>query len=122
VVQRRSYDLPLERQMVTFFPLNWTIVHPIDESSPLYGWTKEMMVDAEVEFFVLLTAVDETFAQTVHSRSSFSSDEVEIGAQFVRMFETHDREIFMDLQALSKIERVPLEVHPQLKPPERSDC
>jgi inward rectifier potassium channel len=120
--QRRFHDLSLERQTVTFFPLNWTIVHPIDESSPLYGWTKRMMLDAEVEFFVLLTAVDETFAQTVHSRSSYSADEVEVGAQFVRMFETHDREIFVDMQLLSRIERVPLEVRPQLKPPERSDC
>lgn len=120
--QRRFHGLPLERQMVTFFPLNWTIVHPIDESSPLYGWTKEMMLESEVEFVILLTAVDETFAQTVHSRSSFSAEEVEFGAQFVRMFETHDQEIFIDLQSLSKIERVPIEMRPQLRPPERSDC
>lgn len=120
--QRRFYGLPLERQMVTFFPLNWTIVHPIDESSPLYGWTKEMMLESEVEFVILLTAVDETFAQTVHSRSSFSAEEVEFGAQFVRMFETHDQEIFIDLQSLSKIERVPIEMRPQLRPPQRSDC
>ncbi len=120
--QRRFHDLPLEREMVTFFPLNWTVVHPVDESSPLYGWTKEMLLETEAEFFILLSAVDETFAQTVHSRSSYSAEEVEVGAQFVRMFETHDEEIFLDLRLLSEIERVPLDVRPQLKRPERSDC
>ncbi|HLH08265.1 MAG TPA: ion channel [Terriglobales bacterium] len=120
--QRRFHSLALERRMVTFFPLNWTLVHPIDESSPLYGWTKQMMFDAEVEFFVLLTAVDETFAQTVHSRSSYSADEVEFGAQFVRMYEAQDREMFIDMKLLSKTERVSIEIPRQLKQVERSDC
>lgn len=38
---RRYAVLPLERNTVTFFPLAWTIVHPIDESSPLFGTTRE---------------------------------------------------------------------------------
>jgi inward rectifier potassium channel len=120
--QRRFYDLSLEREMVTFFPLNWTIVHPVDESSPMYGWTKQMMLDAEAEFFMLLTAVDETFAQTVHSRSSYSAEEVEFGAQFVRMFDLYDTEILLDLHRLSKTEKVPLDLRPQLSRPARSDC
>jgi inward rectifier potassium channel len=120
--QRRFHDLPLERETVTFFPLNWTIVHPIDESSPLYGWTKEMLLDVEAEFFILLSAVDDTFAQTVHSRSSYSADEVEVGAQFIRMFETHDQEIFLNLHLLSEIERVSLEIKSQLKSTKQSDC
>jgi len=31
---REFYTLPLERRKVDFFPLHWTVVHPIDESSP----------------------------------------------------------------------------------------
>ncbi len=120
--QRRFYDLSLEREMVTFFPLNWTVVHPIDESSPMYGWTKQMMHDAEAEFFMLLSAVDETFAQTVHSRSSYSAEEVEFGARFVRMFDPYDTEIVLDLHRLSKVEKVPLDVRPKLSQSARSDC
>lgn len=120
--QRRFYDLSLERDMVTFFPLNWTVVHPIDEQSPLYGWTKQMMLDAEAEFAILLTAVDETFAQTVHSRSSYSADEVEFGAQFVRMFEPKQSEMLLDVHKLGKFERVQLELAPAVKPAKPSDC
>ena len=38
---RRYSLLPLERNKVTFFPLSWTIVHPIDGASPLAGRTRE---------------------------------------------------------------------------------
>src|SRR5262249_9746259 len=36
---RRFYPMKLERERVVFFPLSWTIVHPIDEESPFYGMT-----------------------------------------------------------------------------------
>src|SRR5262249_5836265 len=66
---RRYALLPLERNKVTFFPLSWTIVHPIDQSSPLAGKTAEQLLEAEAEVLVLLSGIDETFAQTVHARS-----------------------------------------------------
>ena len=101
---RRFYQLKLERQKVALFPLNWTIVHPIDEASPLYGWTKEMMVDAEMEVAVLITAVDETFAQTVNSRASYTSREIQFGRRFVIMYELRGNEIVMDLDKLDTVE------------------
>jgi inward rectifier potassium channel len=37
---RRTYTLlRLEREQVMFFPLTWTVVHPIDADSPLWGKT-----------------------------------------------------------------------------------
>ena len=43
----------------------------------------------EAEFLVLLTGFDETFAQTVHARSSYRTDELVYGARFASMFD-HD--------------------------------
>lgn len=85
--QRKYYQLVLERTKVAFFPLNWTVVHPIDEASPLFGWNDERLREAEAEFLILLTAIDETFAQTVHSRSSYIADEVIWGARFLPLIE-----------------------------------
>ncbi len=82
---RRFYPLNLERQRVAFFPLNWTIVHPIDETSPLYQWDEQMLSRSEAEFLILLTATDDTFAQTVHNRGSYTWDEVVWGARFLPM-------------------------------------
>jgi inward rectifier potassium channel len=81
-MKRRFYPLTLERTQVTFFPLTWTVVHPIDESSPLFGVTKESLTDSDAEFLILLKAFDDTFSQTVHARSSYKHDEVVVGAKF----------------------------------------
>ena len=83
---RKLEPLRLERNTVLFFPLNWTIVHPIDETSPLFGATQESLREAQAEFLILLTGTDETFSQTVHSRSSYLADEVVVGARFKDMF------------------------------------
>jgi len=105
---RRFYQLKLERTRVALFPLNWTIVHPIDEASPLYGWTKEMMVHAEVEIAILITAVDETFAQTVNSRASYTAREIQFGRRFVLMYELSGPRIVMDLEKLDATEAATL--------------
>jgi len=81
--QRRYHPLSLDRNRVTFFPLNWTVVHPIDERSPLNGWDERMLQQSEAEFLILLTATDETFAQVVHNRSSYTADEVIWSARFL---------------------------------------
>jgi inward rectifier potassium channel len=74
---------------VAIFPPAWTIVHPMDESSPIAGLSIEDLRAYEAEFLVLLTGFDETFAQTVHARSSYRTEEVVYGARFASMFD-HD--------------------------------
>ncbi len=81
--QRRFYPLTLDRSKVAFFPINWTIVHPIDQQSPLYGWDEAMLRTSEAEFLILLTATDDTFAQTVHNRGSYTAHEVIWEAKFL---------------------------------------
>ncbi len=81
-VVRRFYDLSLERDRVTFFPASWTIVHRIDERSPLHGLSPEGCRWADAEFLVLLTGMDDTFAQVVHARTSYKADEVIWDATF----------------------------------------
>ncbi len=98
--QRRFHQLALERSTVAFFPLNWTVVHPIDAASPLWGWDREKLLASEAEFNVLLTAVDETFSQTVHSRSSYTADELLFGHRFAMMFTESDREYVLDYEKL----------------------
>jgi len=87
---RRYYPLPLERNRVTFFPLSWTIVHPIDDASPLRERSADDLQRAEMEILVLLTGIDDTFAQTVHARSSYRSDELVWNARFTSIFERAD--------------------------------
>ncbi len=75
---RKFYDLPLERERVTFFALSWTVVHPITPQSPLFGLTEKDLLTTEAELLILLTGTDETAAQIVHSRTSYRADEIQL--------------------------------------------
>src|SRR5215212_3802741 len=82
VSDREFILLTLERDRVSFFPLAWTVVHPIDAASPLQRWTEEEVMECDAEFLILLNGFDETFSQTVHTRSSYKADEIVWGARF----------------------------------------
>jgi inward rectifier potassium channel len=99
----RDFDfLRLERDQVTFFPLTWTIVHPIDDSSPLHGLRPEDLQAGRAEFLVLLTGIDDTFGTTVHARSSYAVEEIEWGARFANLFNPPDEDgvLAVDLERL----------------------
>jgi inward rectifier potassium channel len=105
---RHFHELSLERQKVAFFPLAWTVVHPIDERSPLWGMTPQRLRDGDAEFLILLTGIDETFSQTVHARSSYKFDEVVWQARFGDVFNrpTDGGPLTIDVSRVHAIERV----------------
>lgn len=107
-VARRFELLSLERQKVSFFPLAWTVVHPINEESPLYNVTAEDLKKSDAEILILLTAIDEDFAQTVHTRTSYKPDEIIWNAKFVNMYNRTgtDDPVSIDVKKLSKIEKL----------------
>jgi inward rectifier potassium channel len=85
--ERREFNvLKLEREKVMLFPLTWTVVHPIDSESPLFGKTQTELEELQAEFMVLVKAWDETFGQTVHQRFSYRYSEIVWGAKFVPAF------------------------------------
>ena len=86
-VQRKYAALQLERENVLFFPLTWTIVHPLDEKSPLYGKTAEDLERLQAEILIMIKAFDDTFGQTVQVRYSYRYDEITWGAKFTPAFE-----------------------------------
>jgi inward rectifier potassium channel len=103
----RKYDqLTLERTRVVFFPLSWTIVHPIDEKSPMFGMTHQEFVAKDAEFMILLAGIDETFSQTVHARSSYKPDEIIFGHRFVNIYNPIDSRgvVSIDVRKLSDTE------------------
>jgi inward rectifier potassium channel len=105
---RKFYDLDLERHHVVFFALSWTVVHPIDPNSPMWGLTREDLVDSDAEFLILLIGTDETVSQTVHSRSSYKADEIVWGAKFANMFLRNETDgiIGMNLSRIHDFESV----------------
>ena len=105
---RKYHRLNLERDKVPFFPLTWTIVHPIDDDSALKNITQNELIKSDAEFLILLTGTDDTFNQTVHSRFSYRADEIIFGAKFSNLFEygKDGHHITVDVGRLSEIEKV----------------
>jgi inward rectifier potassium channel len=79
---RRLYDLALLRTRTPLFVLTWTVIHPIDEQSPLFGATPESLREAEGEIIVSVMGIDETFSQPIHARYSYVADEIVWDARF----------------------------------------
>jgi inward rectifier potassium channel len=80
---RRFHDLKLLRNRTPVFALTWTVMHPVDSDSPIYGMAQDEMIGKEVEIIVILTGVDETFAQPIQARHSFLASEILWGHRFV---------------------------------------
>jgi inward rectifier potassium channel len=86
-VSRREFTiLKLERANIMLFPLTWTVVHPIDSESPLFGKSSQDLEDLQAEFMVLVKAWDDTFSQTVHQRFSYRYSELVWGGKFTPAF------------------------------------
>lgn len=105
---RRSFvDLPLERSSVYFFALTWTIVHPIDSDSPLFGKTREDLAKQSAELLILIQGFDDTFSQEVHSRYSYRHDEIVWGAKFTPAFKVdHKGDLVVEVDRLNEMKLV----------------
>jgi inward rectifier potassium channel len=105
VLKREYHPLTLERSTVYFLALTWTIVHPIDVTSPLFGKSMEDLTAQQAEILILIKGFDDTFSQVVHSRYSYRFDEIEWGARFRPAFRVTDRgDMVLELDRLSEIE------------------
>ena len=106
--ERKFELLTLERDSILMLPLTWTVVHPIDASSPLYQKSAEDLQNLQAEFLVMVKAFDDTFSQIVHSRYSYTVDELEWGAKFVPAFTVDSSgDLVLDVQKVGAFERLP---------------
>jgi inward rectifier potassium channel len=103
---RRFYPLALERDKIGILSLNWTLVHPITEESPFFEKSLTELQHAEVEVFVMLRAFDDTFSQTIHTRTSYQDEEIEMDAKFDKMYyHNEEGKMVMDYSKLDKVSR-----------------
>ena len=106
---RRFRALELELKKILFFPMTWTINHPIDENSPLYGMNEKDFKEANAEFMILLSGFDDTFSQTVNARFSYTSEELVYGAKFISVYSENEYgQTTLNLNKISDYEKVVL--------------
>lgn len=100
----KYYDLDLERSRVESLPMNWTVVHPIDEKSPLAGFDFEDMKAADVEVYVLIRAFDDVYSNFVQQRTSYTYEEIKFNGKFIPMYRESDdgRTTILELDKLNE--------------------
>lgn len=76
VEMRRTEELKLLRSSNPLFALSWTVMHPIDQDSPLFNLTPEQMAAQEMEIIVMLQGTDETIADDLFARHAYWHDEI----------------------------------------------
>jgi len=82
----RFYPLHLEFSKVNSLALSWTLVHPLDENSPMHDFTKKDFEDSKIEMIVAIKAFDDHFSNIVQQRTSYTYQELIYGARFLPMF------------------------------------
>ncbi len=88
---RDFVKLNLERSKIGIFTQSWTVVHPIDEESPLREMNMDSIINSDVEVIIFFKAFDEKFNQTVHRRFSFTHHEIVWNAKFVSILRLDDK-------------------------------
>jgi len=83
MVMRRFEELKLVRARSPLFALSWTVMHPIDESSPLRGATVDSLYEDQVEIIILLSGRDDTLSDIIYARHSYMPDEILWNRRFV---------------------------------------
>ena len=109
---RKFHQLEVERSKVVFFPTMWTIVHPVNEDSPLFGLTEEEVLEKDAEFIIMIKAFDESFSQTVYSRSSYKASEIKWGEKFVYLSQQRGNGISVDVGRINETEKKDLNPYP----------
>ncbi len=105
--EKKYYDLGLERASIMYLPTVWTIVHEIDEKSPLYNFTNKEIAALNAELFMLLQYHEESFAQNVYQIYSYSFNDLEVDVKFTSSYK-FDEEGYtvLDHDRLSEVERM----------------
>jgi inward rectifier potassium channel len=86
IAVNKFYNLPLQMEKIGLLSLSWTLVHPINEKSPLYGFTADDFKSIEGEVIVYIKAFDDLFSNTVGISTSYTFDEIVYNAKFELMY------------------------------------
>jgi inward rectifier potassium channel len=110
ITMRRFDELQLMRNRTSLFALSWTIMHRIDETSPLYGVTPEMLEENEMEVVVLLSGRDDILADTIYARHVYEPHHILWGRRFVDVLSVSPQgRMIVDLNKFHDTEPHPLE-------------
>lgn len=104
ITMYRMRDLVLERERSPALARSWTVLHAIDERSPLYPATPESLAQNEVELIMTLTGTDELSAQMLYAQRRWTAEVVRFGARHADLLsELPDGRLRLDMRRFDEL-------------------
>lgn len=104
VFNKAYSELKLETDAVNFFPLTWTLVHKINEESPLFELNREELIQRHAEVIILVETFDETYSQTILQKHSYSAEQWLENVKFERNFDANEKgQIELNIRDLNRV-------------------
>ncbi len=101
----RQLDLPLVRDQALSLFRSLSVIHPIDEASPLRGETPASMKVDEIELQVMVIGLDDVTMQTIHAGHRYFAKDILWGARLADVLsETPEGNILLDLRRFHDVE------------------
>jgi inward rectifier potassium channel len=97
ITMRRFEELKPVRERTSLFALSWTVMHRLDETSPLFGLNPDTCFDNQLEIIALLNGMDETLADRIYARHSYAPDEILWDRRFVDVISVKNGRRIVDL-------------------------
>ncbi len=109
-IERSFFQLELERNKIMYLPTMWTIVHSINSSSPLHGYSKDELINLDAEIYILIKYFEDSFSQQLYQLFSYSFNELELDKKFTISYEfDQDGNTILNHDNLNKLESYHLE-------------
>lgn len=78
----KAVDLALVRDRQVGMSRGWTLMHVIDETSPLHELDAKRLKELEFELYIALTGIDDVSMQAVHAVHRYNDDEIKLDHHF----------------------------------------
>jgi inward rectifier potassium channel len=100
----RMVDLPLVRERIPSLARSWTVLHVIDEKSPLFGETAASLEQKEVEILVSIVGIDDLWMQSVHATHRYMHTEIAWGKRHADVLSEEPNAVILDMRKFHDLE------------------
>jgi inward rectifier potassium channel len=106
-MQRRKFHrLKLELDFIYLFPLNWTLVHKIDEESPFHNKTITQLNEMNAEVLIFVRGFDDTYGDYIYKNKSYLLSDIEENKIFLPMYLSENGKNVLDIDKINDVKDV----------------
>lgn len=103
--ENEFFNLEMEREQITYLPTSWTLVHEIDENSPLKKYDTKQLLKLQAEVLILLSYHDDSFNDVLHQAHSYTFTSLRVDCKFKKAFEfSESGKVILDHAKIDEVE------------------